>query len=169
VTKKKMNFETVSLADLAISNSQRRRDMKEAVVLVVDDDPAIADTLAIILEQSGLKAVVAYDGKCALEIARTASPDLLLTDVSMPGMSGIDLAMEIRRTIPKCEILLFSGTAWTADLLNSPRYAEQDFTLLGKPLHPTQLLARVTQSLASGAGQTDVSNRTAEVHLQVSL
>src|SRR5271156_3970678 len=99
----KMNFQTVRLADLALNDLAHPLNSPKAVVLVVDDEAVIADTLAMILEQSGIRALVAYDGKSALEIANTFPPDLLLTDVAMPGMSGIDLAVAIRHTLPKCK------------------------------------------------------------------
>jgi len=154
----KMNFQTVRLADLALNDPTPRLDNRKAVVLVVDDDAVIADTLAMILEQSGIRALVAYDGKSALEIAITVPPDLLLTDVAMPGMNGIDLALAIRHTLPKCKILLFSGQASTKDLLGTARDAGQDFTILAKPLHPTELLARVSDTLSKHRGQAPIEN-----------
>jgi DNA-binding response OmpR family regulator len=154
----KMNFQTVRLADLALNDPTPRLDNRKAVVLVVDDEAVIADALAMILEQSGLRALVAYDGKSALEIAITVPPDLLLTDVAMPGMNGIDLALAIRHTLPKCKILLFSGQASTKDLLGTARDAGQDFTILAKPLHPTELLARVSDTLSKHRAQPLIEN-----------
>jgi DNA-binding response OmpR family regulator len=154
----KMNFQTVRLADLALNDPTRPLDNPKAVVLVVDDEAVIADTLAMILEQSGLRALVAYDGKSALEIANTVPPDLLLTDVAMPGMNGIDLAVAIRHTLPKCKILLFSGQASTMDLLRTAGDAGRDFTILAKPLHPTELLARVSDSLSTRSRHKEVAH-----------
>jgi DNA-binding response OmpR family regulator len=154
----KMNFQTVRLADLALNDLAHPLDNPKAVVLVVDDEAVIADTLAMILEQSGVRALVAYDGKSALEIANTVPPDLLLTDVAMPGMSGIDLAVAIRHTLPKCKILLFSGQASSMDLLGTARDAGQDFTILAKPLHPTELLARVSDTLTMRTPHKEVAH-----------
>jgi CheY-like chemotaxis protein len=153
----KMNFQTVRLADLALNDLTHPLDKPKSVVLVVDDEAVIADTLAMILGQSGIRALVAYDGKSALEIAKTFPPDLLLTDVAMPGMSGIDLALAIRHTLPKCKILLFSGQASSMDLLGTARDAGQDFTILAKPLHPTELLARVSDTLTMETQQKEVA------------
>lgn len=143
----KMNFETVRLSDLALNDPTHPLDDPKAVVLVVDDEAVIADTLAMILEQSGIRALVAYDGRSALEIASTVSPDLLLSDVAMPGMNGVELAVAMRHTLPKCKILLFSGQASTMDLLGAARDAGHGFSILAKPLHPTELLARVSDTL----------------------
>jgi DNA-binding response OmpR family regulator len=118
------------------------------VVLVVDDESAIADTLSEILKLSGYAAMPVYDGEEALETALLMPPELLITDVMLPGMSGIELAIKMRRIFPDCRILLFSGQAATSDLLTYAARAGHEFTLLIKPVHPTELLRRVSESLA---------------------
>ena len=90
-------------------------------VVLVDDERVIADTLAVILSARGYDCLAAYDGAEALEQVRRERPDLLLTDVIMPEMNGIDLAIETRRLLPECAILLLSGQAATADLLREAR------------------------------------------------
>lgn len=117
------------------------------VVLVVDDESAIADTLTEILARSGYAAIAAYDGTDALETALITPPELLITDVVLPGVSGIELAITIKRIFPDCRILLFSGQAATSDLLASAKSAGHQFTLLNKPIHPKDLLARVSATL----------------------
>jgi DNA-binding response OmpR family regulator len=152
---RKLNFQTVPLAALPLMGRTQPAGMPKPIVLVVDDEAVIADTRAMILEQSGISAMVAYDGKSALEIAHKTPPDLLLTDVAMPGMNGIDLAIAIRQIIPSCYILLFSGQESTAALLDAARVAGQEFTVLTKPLHPIELLARVSDTLESRAGRKE--------------
>jgi len=93
------------------------------VVLVVDDESAIADTVAEILSRSGYAAMTAYDGNEALETALVTPPEMLITDVILPGMSGIELSIKMRRIFPDCKILLFSGQAATVDLLATARGA----------------------------------------------
>lgn len=141
----KMNFPTVPLAELE-SKGITLQPLKPTV-LVVDDEAVIADTLGVILTQDGFSATVAYDGRSALELARTSRPDLLLTDVVMPGMSGVELAVAVRRDFPNCKVLLFSGQATTMDLLSAAGRAGQDLTVISKPIHPKDLLARVSQAL----------------------
>jgi CheY-like chemotaxis protein len=82
-------------------------------VLVADDERVIADTLAIILNQSGFEATAVYNGEKAVETARTLRPDMLISDVIMTDMNGIDAAITIRTMLPNCKILLFSGQADT--------------------------------------------------------
>jgi DNA-binding NtrC family response regulator len=136
-----LHFETIDLEELALKLNDAR------LVLIVDDEVRIADTLAAILRRSGFRTMVAYDATTALNIAQATPPDLLLSDVVMPGLSGVDLALAVRQTIPKCKILLFSGQAATMDLLAAARDAGQTFTILAKPLHPTKLLAWVAKVL----------------------
>lgn len=127
------------------------------VVLVVDDESAIADTLCEILSRSGYAAMAAYDGNDALETALVTPPEMLITDVVLPGMSGIELAITIRRIFPDCKILLFSGQASTADLLASAKGQGHHFTLLSKPVHPRDLLAYVSESLKHHASTASAS------------
>lgn len=112
-------------------------------VLVVDDERVIADTLAIILNQHGFEAAAVYTGTSAVEKAKAVRPDLVISDVIMPDMNGIETAINIRKFLPGCKILLFSGQAATADLLESARAQGHEFEILAKPVHPQDLLAKL--------------------------
>jgi CheY-like chemotaxis protein len=112
-------------------------------VLVVDDEQVIADTLSIILNKAGFEASPVYTGTAAVESARTIQPDLIISDVIMPDMNGIEAAIQIRAFLPGCKILLFSGQAATADLLESARAKGHEFEILAKPVHPQDLLAKL--------------------------
>ena len=112
-------------------------------VLVADDERVIADTLAIILNQSGFQATAVYSGEKAVETARTLEPDMVISDVIMTDLNGIDAAIRIRGMLPSCKILLFSGQAATADLLDRARVQGHEFEILAKPVHPQDLLARL--------------------------
>ena len=90
-------------------------------VLVADDERVIADTLAIILNQSGFEAKAVYSGEKAVETAKEWLPEMLISDVIMTDLNGIDAAIKIRALLPSCKILLFSGQAATADLLDRAR------------------------------------------------
>jgi len=112
-------------------------------VLVADDERVIADTLAMILNQSGFQAKVAYSGEKALELAQEFQPNMLISDVIMAGLNGIDAAIQIRAVLPNIKILLFSGQAATADLLEKARAQGYEFEILAKPVHPQDLLAKL--------------------------
>ena len=112
-------------------------------VLVADDERVIADTLAMILNQSGFEARAVYSGEKALELVPIFRPDMLISDVIMGGLNGIDAAIQVRGLLPKIKILLFSGQAATADLLEKARTQGYEFEILAKPVHPQDLLSRL--------------------------
>ena len=112
-------------------------------VLVADDERVIADTLAMILNQSGFDARAVYSGEKAVEMASTFAPDMLITDVIMADLNGIDAAIMIRALLPNIKILLFSGQAATADLLEKARAKGYEFEILAKPVHAQDLLSRL--------------------------
>ncbi|HTU50098.1 MAG TPA: response regulator [Acidobacteriaceae bacterium] len=141
------NFAAVPLTELRAQGITAQMAPRNPVVLVVDDEVVIADTLATILAQHGIAAMTAYNGFDALEIARVIPPDLLLADVVMPGMSGIDVAISIKKDIPDCAILLFSGQAATRSLLAKAGKAWCDFEVLLKPIHPEKLVKLIFERL----------------------
>jgi len=112
-------------------------------ILVADDEHVIADTLVMILNQSGFEARAVYSGEGALELAGSFQPDMLISDVIMADLNGIDAAIRIREILPAIKILLFSGQAATADLLEKARTQGYEFDILAKPVHPQDLLARL--------------------------
>ncbi len=112
----------------------------KARILVADDETTIANTLARILNASGFEAEAVYSGENAVEAARALPPDILITDVVMPGINGIDAAINIRSFAPNCRIILFSGQASTADLLERAEAKGHHFEILTKPVHPQVLL-----------------------------
>ncbi len=112
-------------------------------VLVADDEQVIANTLVIILNQAGFEARAVYSGEKAIELLDEFKPDMLISDVIMTGMTGIEAAIEVRKLLPQCKILLFSGQAATADLLERARAQGHEFEILAKPVHPTDLLAKL--------------------------
>jgi DNA-binding NtrC family response regulator len=123
--------------------------MKDApVVLIVDDEKVIADTLSIILTHAGFITMAAYNGESALRIAYAITPDLLISDVVMPGITGVELAIMLTQSIPDLKVLLFSGQASTVDLLEKARRGGHHFTALTKPVHPTDMLKRISECLA---------------------
>lgn len=140
-------FETISLSELEAKQLVAESSPHHPVVLVVDDEAIIADTLVVILKNQGYAADAAYSGEAALEIARVVPPELLISDVAMPGISGIRLAIAVTDTIPDCKVLLFSGQATTTDILAEARDFGREFNVLTKPIHPTVLLERASSLL----------------------
>ena len=120
-------------------------------VFVVDDEPTIRKTLAAILYNEGYEAIPFDDGAMALSSAAEESPDLLITDVMMPDMSGVDLAIHFQNLYPECKVLLLSASLAAGDVLAGARLRGYDFELLAKPLQPVKLLEKVAGTLGEGA------------------
>lgn len=120
-------------------------------VLVAEDERVIADTLKLVLDQSGYETCVAYSGDAAVEMARNFQPDIFIADVIMPGMTGIEAAIKVRMTLPSCKILLFSGNTAAVDLIEAARLQNHEFEVLAKPVHPTYLIAKMQSALGEVA------------------
>ncbi len=118
-----------------------------ARILVVDDEAALADTLALIFQRAGYTATAVYGAEDALAFVRTNRPSLVVSDVVMPGMNGLAMAKTIRTAYPDCRVLLFSGNADTQDLLDAARREGHTFEVLAKPVPPPQMLEKVASLL----------------------
>jgi DNA-binding response OmpR family regulator len=122
---------------------QSSADTESQRVYIVDDEWIIAETLATILNKNGFRASPFHNSSQALVRALSSPPDVVITDVMMPGMSGIELAIALRRAGQDCRIFLFSGQTGAVDQVCEARRRGFDFDLLDKPLHPLQLLMRL--------------------------
>lgn len=109
-------------------------------ILVVDDEKVIADTIVQILNRNGFIAEAAYGGEEAIDKAKRHCPELVLSDVLMPKVDGVETAIAIREHCPDTRIILFSGQAATVEILARARERGHTFELLPKPIHPTQLI-----------------------------
>lgn len=124
-----------------LEDSLKKRKLR---VLVIDDERLIADTTAEILNGSGFEATPLYNGKTAVEVARQLCPDVVITDVVMPEINGVELAKEITSKCPGTRVVLISGQASTAGLLENARRQGYSFELLAKPLDPEILLHKLS-------------------------
>lgn len=122
-------------------------------ILVVDDERRIADTLVLILQARGYEAQAAYDGQQGLETWRVSHPDLVISDVLMPGLNGIQMVMAMRAEQPEVRALLCSGQAATAEMLQEALEQGHEFELLAKPVHPEILLAKIAEMLKQPSGR----------------
>ena len=118
-------------------------------VLIADDEQVIADTLAAILNLGGFEARAVYTSTNALEVAPGFQPDLLVSDVIMADLDGIEAAIRIKALLPGIRVFLLSGQNATAELLESRNAAGHGFEILTKPLHPRELMSRLREGLAA--------------------
>jgi CheY-like chemotaxis protein len=124
--------------------------MTNARVLVVDDEPLVADTLGLIFKQRGFQCEVAYSGEAALEQVRSFGPELLLLDIHMPGMSGLDVARSVSASHPECRMLMMTG--YYSKLEEARQYSSglnQPLEFATKPMQPEMLLQQATSILAT--------------------
>src|ERR1700761_5164633 len=115
-------------------------------VLVVDDEELITNTLREILRRAGFDVEIASDGWAALEVVPVFRPHYLLTDVLMPRMNGVELAIAVRKMFPETRIILFSGQAGISEILLNGKRKGFQFELLPKPMHPLKLIERLKGS-----------------------
>ena len=101
---------------------------------------SIADSLAEILNDSGYDARALYSGRAAIALAGQACPDIVVADVVMPAMNGVEAVLAISKICPGARIILFSGQAGTGDILRRAKDDGHEFDLLPKPIHPDDLL-----------------------------
>jgi len=123
-----------------------------ANILVVDDDPAVQATIKIVLERAGHGVVVAGDGRKGLAIFAAEAFDLLVLDIFMPGMDGLETMKLIHQRQPQIPILVISGRPISWDASTAPDYLKIATKLgaissLQKPFRPPELLAAVAGCL----------------------
>jgi two-component system, OmpR family, alkaline phosphatase synthesis response regulator PhoP len=121
----------------AYSNIMR---IMEAHILIVDDEPQLVRVLTSYLEQSGFRVLTAYRGDEALQIFHAQHPDLVVLDLSLPGMDGLDVAREIRRQ-GQTPILMLTARVEESDRLVGLELGADDYVT--KPFSPREVVARV--------------------------
>lgn len=125
-------------------------------VLIADNRHAAAEFLAETLANYGYHATAAYSGQKAVELAALLRPDVLISEVIMPGMTGIEAAILIRLMLPSCRVILYTEQGLTRELFERARSQGHQFETLEKPIEPKALLtflAAVASSTATARGR----------------
>lgn len=124
--------------------------MRESpLILLADDEPNIRQTLIEILEGEGFEAISVSDGAAAVRWAREARPDIVICDVVMPTLNGVEAAKQIKEFLPQACIILFTGQAAAGELIKKAEEDGHHFPVLAKPLKPDILLVAIGQFLES--------------------
>jgi twitching motility two-component system response regulator PilH len=116
-------------------------------VLVVDDEPSVVKMVVFRLKKEGLDVVIAQNGTEGLEKAKAETPDLILLDVTMPGMSGHEVLVKLKesaetKSIP---VIMFTAKGQVEDVERSSREGAVDY--IAKPYDPVTLLGKVKKAL----------------------
>src|SRR5947199_4923931 len=110
-------------------------------ILVIDDDDSLRDTIGVMLEQEGFRAVLVGDGRSGFDRAMTIKPDLVLVDLRLPGMTGIEICKQLRAAQVKTPIVVLSAVGDEVDKVLLLEIGADDYVV--KPFGSRELLARI--------------------------
>ena len=127
----------------------------EIRVLIVDDEKMVADSLALVFSGNGYETRTAYSAEQAAEIVSRWEPSLVILDVMLPGLNGIDFAIRLKALFPACHILLFSGDQNTSRLIQEALENGHEFSVMAKPVYPKVFLDEAAR-LASAVSAPNV-------------
>src|SRR6204780_5921630 len=137
-------------------------------ILVIDDDESLRDTIGVMIEQEGFRAVLVGDGRAGFDKALTIKPDLVLVDLRLPGMSGTDICKQLRAAHVKTPIIVLSAVGDELDKVLLLEIGADDYVV--KPFGTRELMARIrallrrsssedTKVLAFGDVEVDLTRR----------
>lgn len=110
-------------------------------ILVIDDDENVRDTIAVMLEQEGFRMYLASDGPAGLDSAMKHKPDLVLVDLRLPGLPGVEICKRLRAAQMKCAIIVLSALGDEVDKVLLLEIGADDYVT--KPFGRRELLARI--------------------------
>src|SRR3978361_1297907 len=128
------------MADKALSRGE---------IFVVDDDPAVRDTLSMVLSAGGYQVICFADGAALLAVARTRTPACILLDVHIPGKSGLDILKELHGEDYPAPIFMISGQGDIAMAVNAIKSGALDF--IEKPFRGSEIVARLEEEIGAYA------------------
>ena len=132
-------------------------------IFVVDDELVIASSLARILRYEGFDDVFYFTNpQKAIKAVNAKPPALLITDVVMLPLTGLELAMKMQKICPECEIILFSGSPSTSQLLAIANDEGYNFEVLAKPIHPSELMVKIRSRLGLASSESNVGHPAQE-------
>jgi len=122
--------------------------MNDVNILLVDDEKEFTATLAERMALRGLKVRCVYSGEEALKEIAAEKPDVVVMDVMMPGLKGLDILRHLKATNPEIQVILLTGQAGTRDGMEGMKLGAFDYLL--KPLELDALLAKIAEAAAIG-------------------
>src|SRR6516164_6738514 len=138
----------------------------QQTILVIDDDESLRDTICLMLEKEGFKAIQVGNGSDGLEQAHLAKPNLILVDLRMPGLSGIDVCKQLRASGSKTPVIVLSAVGDEIDKVLLLEMGADDYVV--KPFGTRELLARIRALLRRTSPETSqvISFSDVEVDLE---
>jgi two-component system alkaline phosphatase synthesis response regulator PhoP len=139
-------------------------------ILIVEDEPALRDTLSYNLKKDGFTVEAVGDGRAALESARRLKPDLIVLDLMLPGMDGLEVCRTLRREGKRTPIIILTAKGGEDDRVRGLQVGADDY--VPKPFSVRELLARVTAQLrrsewgAPASGPTRLESGEVTIDLQ---
>lgn len=133
-------------------------------IFVVDDDPAVRDTLSMVLSAGGYDVICFADGAALLAVARTRTPACILLDVHIPGKSGLDILRELHGEDYPAPIFMISGQGDIPMAVNAIKYGALDF--IEKPFRGSEIVARLNEAIGAFARRQkeNASPKIASLH-----
>ncbi len=142
-------------------NAQAKNPAPPPTLLVVDDNETVLELLDLLLSHHGSTVLRATSGSQCLDIVRRQAVDLVILDVMMPGMDGIQVSAELKRNLPSLPIILLTAKNDLATRAAAMALGVNEF--VSKPIHNRDLLARVRTHIASRRWQMEMERTTANV------
>jgi DNA-binding response OmpR family regulator len=121
-----------------------------STALIVDDDETVGDVVAAYLERAGIAVLRAADGIDALTLVATARPDIVVLDVMLPGIDGLEVCRRLRRSTPELPIVMLTALGEEDDRIRGLEVGADDY--LAKPFSPRELVLRVQSVLRRAVG-----------------
>ena len=140
--------------------------MAHKKILVVDDEKKIVDIVKAYLERDGYKVIVAYDGRLALQMARSESPELIVLDLMLPEVSGWDVCRSLR-TESNVPIIMLTARDDDSDKIVGLELGADDYVV--KPFNPKELVSRVRAVLRRAEGTAVKTKRIEFADLSIDL
>ena len=134
--------------------------MGSSRILVVEDEPSIAEVVSLYLKRAGFQVVIAPDGEAALEALGRQFPDLIVLDIMLPGMDGMEITRHVRATTD-VPIIMLTSRREEADRIAGLELGADDYVV--KPFSPQELVSRVRAVLRRSQGSSQKSNEGALV------
>jgi DNA-binding response OmpR family regulator len=151
--------------DAGAAAAQQRSVPRVQTILVIDDDDDLRDTVALALEKEGFKIVQAAEGRAGFEQALALRPDLLLVDLRLPGMTGVEICRQLRAADLTTPIIILSAVGDEIDKVLMLEIGADDYVV--KPFGARELIARIRAVLRRSGPETRKIMRFGEVEVDL--